>query len=281
MKLFETVSYHLWKPCNMRCHFCYATFDDIPKDVLPKGHQTKEESMKMIEELAAHGVKKITFAGGEPMLCPWILDLIIHAKQQGVVTSIITNGSMLTKEWIYKAAPWLDWLGVSIDTLSPLTMGMSGRHVSGNIVNPFNIVKLLDLARNEDIKIKVNTVVHSYNHLEYLGDFLDAVKPDRWKVFQVLKVDGQNDGAENLYITKEQFDSFIDLHKHFNPVPEDNEVMRSSYMLISPAGEFFDNVTGKHIYSDPIAKVGIEEAFGQLNMSKDNFLKRGGIYNWN
>ena len=24
-----TVNYHLWKPCNMRCEFCFATFEDI------------------------------------------------------------------------------------------------------------------------------------------------------------------------------------------------------------------------------------------------------------
>ena len=23
------VNYHLWKPCNMRCGFCFATFEDI------------------------------------------------------------------------------------------------------------------------------------------------------------------------------------------------------------------------------------------------------------
>ena len=29
----STVNYHLWKPCNMRCQFCFATFVDISKEV--------------------------------------------------------------------------------------------------------------------------------------------------------------------------------------------------------------------------------------------------------
>lgn len=280
MKLFETVSYHLWKPCNMQCTFCYATFEDIPKDVLPKGHQTKEECMKMIEELASHGVKKITFAGGEPMLCPWLTELLQHAKNQGVVTSIITNGTKLTKDWLDKNARYLDWLGVSVDTLDRNTMIASGRHVSQNTVNIYDLAGVLNYARMLGLKIKINTVVHAYNHNEYLHDFLKAVKPDRWKVFQVLKVEGQNDYADDMYIEKSHFDNFLEHHKQFNPVAEDNEVMRSSYMLIDPAGRFFDDATGKHKYSDPIAKVGIEEAFGQLGMKKTNFLKRGGIYKW-
>lgn len=31
-----SVNYHLWKPCNMRCEFCFATFLDIEPTVLPK-----------------------------------------------------------------------------------------------------------------------------------------------------------------------------------------------------------------------------------------------------
>lgn len=26
---FETASFHIVKPCNMRCKFCYATFEDM------------------------------------------------------------------------------------------------------------------------------------------------------------------------------------------------------------------------------------------------------------
>ncbi len=29
-----SVNYHLWRPCNMRCEFCFATFQDIPSAIL-------------------------------------------------------------------------------------------------------------------------------------------------------------------------------------------------------------------------------------------------------
>ena len=67
-----TVNYHLWKPCNMRCKFCFAAFKDIGQHILPKGHLGRENCMLVVESLAQAGFRKINFAGGEPTLCPCI-----------------------------------------------------------------------------------------------------------------------------------------------------------------------------------------------------------------
>ena len=40
-----SVNYHLWKPCNMRCVFCFATFQDIGTAMLPKGHLGRDGSL--------------------------------------------------------------------------------------------------------------------------------------------------------------------------------------------------------------------------------------------
>ena len=71
-----SVNYHLWKPCNMRCEFCFATFQDIDTYILPKGHLGREGCLSVVESLVDAGFKKINFAGGEPTLCPWLPELI-------------------------------------------------------------------------------------------------------------------------------------------------------------------------------------------------------------
>ena len=71
-----SVNYHLWRPCNMRCGFCFATFQGIDSYILPKGHIGREDCLKVVESLALSGFRKINFAGGEPTLCPWLPDLV-------------------------------------------------------------------------------------------------------------------------------------------------------------------------------------------------------------
>ncbi|HPF92214.1 MAG TPA: radical SAM protein, partial [Flavobacteriales bacterium] len=94
--MIPSVNFHLWQPCNMRCRFCYATFQDVKRSILPKGHLPRGQAIEVVRHLAAHGFQKITFAGGEPTLCPWLPDLIGTAKEAGMTTMIVTNGSRLS-----------------------------------------------------------------------------------------------------------------------------------------------------------------------------------------
>lgn len=64
-----SVNFHLWEPCNMRCKFCFATFQDVKQTILPKGHLSEYDVLKVVESIAATGFEKITFARGEPLLC--------------------------------------------------------------------------------------------------------------------------------------------------------------------------------------------------------------------
>ncbi|WP_157662576.1 hypothetical protein [Winogradskyella sp. PC-19] len=53
----------------MRCKFCFATFQDVKQTILPKGHLSEYDVLKVVESIAATGFEKITFARGEPLLC--------------------------------------------------------------------------------------------------------------------------------------------------------------------------------------------------------------------
>ncbi len=136
------------------------------------------------------------------------------------------------------------------------------------------------------LKLKINTVVNKTNYQENMSDFILRTNPQRWKLFQILPVIGQNDlTIGNLEIDNNMFDSFIRQHKHLENheislVPENNKLMRGSYTLIDPSGRFYDDSKGYHTYSRPILDVGAAEALNDIKVSPDIFIKRGGLYNW-
>ena len=135
--MIPSVNFHLWEPCNMNCKFCFATFQDVKTSILPKGHLTKEKAIEVICQLADLGFEKISFAGGEPTLCPWISDLIKVAKNSGMTTMIVTNGSKLTEDFLRINRVNLDWIAISVDSLNVMTNIAIGR----TLVNkkPFGI----------------------------------------------------------------------------------------------------------------------------------------------
>ena len=113
------------------------------------------------------------------------------------------------------------------------------------------------------------------------------LKPIRWKILRMLPVGNQNDKANDILPSDEEFNEFLRLNKshaenaNIEVVSEDNSDMTGSYLMISPDGRFFNNVDGEHKYSDAILEVGIKEALSKTPLCREVFYKRKGDYSCN
>eukprot|EP01025_Chloroclados_australasicus_P028682 TRINITY_DN2840_c0_g2_i1.p2 TRINITY_DN2840_c0_g2~~TRINITY_DN2840_c0_g2_i1.p2 ORF type:complete len:358 (-),score=17.80 TRINITY_DN2840_c0_g2_i1:383-1327(-) len=269
-----SVNLHLIKSCNYKCKFCFATFNDIGH-VQP--YLALKDSIELLNMLKAAGTEKVNFVGGEPTIHPHIKQLLQHSKEIGFVVSIVTNGSYLDKV-LDTHGQFIDWVGLSVDSaIESIQLELqrgNGDHVK-------NSLKLFQRLNSMQIKTKLNTVVTRLNWREDMSWFVEQADPIRWKVFQVLPVDGQNDGkVEDLLINRDQFNYFLDVHKNYNPIAENNDAMTSSYVMIDPLGRFFHNTFGFYQYSQPILEVGVKKAMEQVYWDQNKFLQRDGLYDW-
>lgn len=285
------VNYHLNKNCNFRCRGCYAVFNDSPN---ARGVMlTRDRMFALVDAIAAaplpigSPVRKLTFAGGEPTLCPWLPDLITHAKSQGLVTMVVTNGSRCNAAYLDRLTGSLDWLTLSIDSLDPATNQAIGRNDSKGVAITANAYA--EILRNASAcgrRTKINTVVSSLNHHEDMNTFIASSGIARWKILQIMPVTGQNDQhIEHLSISHAEFDAFVQRHQTISLagirlVPEPVDSIRGSYAMIDPLGRFFDSTQGGHRYSQPILNVGISVAFAEVSFDYDRFISRGGSYDF-
>jgi radical S-adenosyl methionine domain-containing protein 2 len=117
-----------------------------------------------------------------------------------------------------------------------------------------------------------------------------ALDPFRWKVFQVLTVPGENDTSsidrkgdiDKWTITNAQFKEFCDRHRHLPCfVPESNELMASSYLVLDEDLCFLDKGgTEMEKRSDSILIVGVQAALRAIRWDQGAFQRRGGLYDW-
>ena len=270
------VNYHINRSCNARCTFCYATFRDV------QGQLPLRSAAQLVGALRDAGVQKLNFAGGEPTLHLHIGVLTRQARRLGFTTSIVTNGARLDRLLNEHAAD-LDWVGLSVDSGREDVEVALGRSRGGYVADS---VRLASRARALGIRVKLNTVLTALNRDEDMSDLVRLIGPERWKVFQVLAVTGQNDGVVGpLLISRGDVEAFAARHAHlaaegFAPIIEDNDAMTGSYAMIDPLGRFFSNATGAHTYSAPILEVGVEAAFAQIAFFPVKFEDRGGVYKW-
>jgi radical S-adenosyl methionine domain-containing protein 2 len=280
-----TINYHLIKPCNMKCRHCFSDFDEIKIGKLPF-----EEAKKIIKEVAKiKSFKKLNFSGGEPTLFTKIEQLIDFAKEQGLKTSMVTNGYNLIKNpdnILGKLKGCLDLLTLSIDSFDCELNIKIGRYVGKGqkTISYDDFLQLTQKCSEYDIKIKVNTVVTKLNCNEILADKIVTFRPVRWKILRMLPVKSQNDEAKEYFPTEEEYQIFVENNKKIaenagiKVVSEDNEDMTGSYLMISPDGKFFHNIESCHKYSEPILEVGMEKALQQTPLCREKFYKRGGDY---
>ena len=271
-----SINYHLYKPCNAHCRFCFATFRDV------QGCLSLTDARRLLAILREAGGQKLNFAGGEPTLYPHIGELVVYAKELGFTTSMVTNGARLDA-LLDEHHTALDWVGLSVDSGREDVQQALGRGRGNHVVQT---IALADRARSLGVRVKLNTVVTALTWQEDMSELVRQMQPERWKAFQVLPVRGQNDGSvEDLLISGKQFAAFLAQHNHlaaegFRPIAEDNDAMRGSYLMIDPLGRFFDNIGGIHRYSQPILDVGIDQALRQVGFSPEKFRMRGGLYDW-
>lgn len=274
--LLKSINFHLFPSCNERCSYCFATFGGARQRL------SAEQAEAVIRLLASLGLEKLTFVGGEPTLHPALPRLLRVARELGLTTVLVTNGARLSA-LLDVAAADLDWVGLSIDSGREDVQRVLGRGKGDYVATS---VAYLQRARSLGLRTKLNTVVTALNVDEDLSDLIRRARPDRWKVFQVLPIAGQNDGSvEELLITKTQFEHFVSRHAHLAaeglaPIPEDNEAMTGSYLMIDPLGRFFDNVDGRLTFSRPILEVGVDAALAEIRFSFVKLETRGGVYPW-
>lgn len=99
--------------CNLRCAHCYNQERYWDKESKYREY-SYDEIVCIVNKLSNLNFTRIHLLGGEPLMSSNILDMIKEATSQNLKVSIVTNGTLLTKEVMYNLCD----LGVSSISIS-------------------------------------------------------------------------------------------------------------------------------------------------------------------
>lgn len=133
--------------CNLVCTYCNEfdkTSPPVPAPVM----------LRRIDKLCELGTTIVTFSGGEPTLHPDLPELIRRVRERGVIATVITNGYLLTPEYIRSLnRAGLDYLQISIDNVQPDDTSKKSLKVLDR--------KLEMLAEHAEFSVTINSVLGS------------------------------------------------------------------------------------------------------------------------
>ncbi|XP_030051014.1 S-adenosylmethionine-dependent nucleotide dehydratase RSAD2 [Microcaecilia unicolor] len=279
-----SVNYHFTRQCNYKCGFCFHTAKT--SFVLPL-----EEAKRGLSMLKEAGMEKINFSGGEPFLHmrgEFVGKLVQFCKEELKLpsVSIVSNGSRITEKWFQLYGKYLDILAVSCDSFDEDINFLIGRG-QGKKSHVENLQRLRNWCRDYGVAFKLNSVINRFNFGENMNEQIKAINPVRWKVFQCLIIEGENSGeealrqAERFIISDEEFNLFLERHKGISClVPESNQKMRDSYLILDEYMRFLNCRNGRKDPSKSILDIGVENAIKFSGFDEKMFLQRGGRYVW-
>lgn len=267
---------HITDRCNYHCVFCYS------RSASPSAELTPEQWEVKIVDLRDKGLTKINVAGGEPLLYPRLPEVIRRIKAAGMTSSVVTNGSLVTEDFFVQTQGCLDWIGLSLDSVSEETEIRLGR-TCGRLAHLDNLRNAVRLARKYRVKVKLNITVTKLSLDDDFSNLIRELRPDRVKFMQVTEVKGMNESGYAAYgITSEEFEGFrarhasIELKNGASPVFETEQLVAGTYLMLNAEGRIRMNA-GAYEYYD------YNQFWEQklyLNLDQDGYKERGGNGYW-
>jgi radical SAM protein with 4Fe4S-binding SPASM domain len=149
--------------CNLRCVHCY-----INRPASDAQARQREMSLARIADIldqaADLGTLWLLLTGGEPLLRPDLEDIYLYAKRKGFLTTLFTNGTLMTPALADLLAEWppeiveITLYGRTRETYEKVT-GVPGSYD--------RCMRGIDLLLDRGVKLGLKTVVMTHNLHEF------------------------------------------------------------------------------------------------------------------
>jgi len=144
--------------CNLRCKMCDQWKTDYS---LFKQELTTREWYSFIDSAKNLNSMVIVITGGEPLLRPDIFAIIKYINKKGLVSHLITNGTLINRDTVNKLRnSGVNSISVSLDSYLPLIHNdMRGVDCFNTVVNGIRLLK----RGIPDLKLGINYVITKKN----------------------------------------------------------------------------------------------------------------------
>jgi MoaA/NifB/PqqE/SkfB family radical SAM enzyme len=120
-------------PCNALCPHCPYTNSNIRKEYQDAPHMPERTFRRIADEAGQYGAYLRISGGGEPMLHPQAVELLVYAKKVGCKIGLITNGSLFTDEKsVALLNAGVDMIEFSVDACDPDTYAIVRKGLDWN-----------------------------------------------------------------------------------------------------------------------------------------------------
>ena len=207
----KVVNFHFVDYCNYHCCYCFVKKANRMTSFL--------NIVNIVDNIAEYfkNIKvrgRINLVGGEIFMCSYLQQIIDYIYSKDIDVSIVTNGYLLTKKFIERNKRKICCIGISVDSLNPETNKLIGRCFNKQTLDKNKLINLCEIIKSNNIKLKINHCLSKFNCDEDISKFIEIIKPDRFKIFQMTIIDSINGKCKNIQLSNKEFESCCNKYKY-------------------------------------------------------------------
>jgi MoaA/NifB/PqqE/SkfB family radical SAM enzyme len=188
--------------CNLRCVMCYTDCFNRPDKI--RTELATEEIIRIMDELAEAGCAELCLTGGEPFARPDFFQIYEHAKVNGFLVTIFTNGTLITEEIADRLAalpPYrieISLHGLHENTFERITQG------KGSFQRCLRAIRLL-LERRLSLVLKTTAMTLNKDEILEIKRFVRSLGPVGYKLGERMRLTlEESEAPERFALTEEE-----------------------------------------------------------------------------
>lgn len=107
---YKMLNIYITNACNLKCKHCFMLSGKKLENELTLG-----DWMKVLTSFKENGGECVTFSGGEPLMFKDFPQIIKHAHDLGLKSTVLSNGLLWSDQLIHELAPFINEIQFSLD----------------------------------------------------------------------------------------------------------------------------------------------------------------------
>jgi len=209
-ELVSNPTFILWdctRRCNLNCEHCGASKERYSQEI------SKEEILKVIDDLVKVKTRMFTVTGGEPFLRKDLLEILNYANSKGLKTGIASNGFLIDKNLANKIKDSKIYsMQISLDGLKNTHNKIRNNPKSFN--NATQAIKNLQKINLPVLQVATTITKSNFNELNELLALLKKLNVKMWRIGIIMPIGRAVD--KDLLLDKNELNQLLKFVKENN-----------------------------------------------------------------
>lgn len=193
--MLKAIKWEIESSCNLNCKHCFVGKTKYSKS------NSLEKNKQIVDKLVNLGLKQIIFSSKEPFKYKDFIHLIKYCRNKQLDISIVTNGTLLTEEFIKILLTCnIKFLSISLEGINAKSNDfIRGNGVFDTVMNNISLIQKLEKESKRSLPLALQLTLNK-NTIDEIDELINYFKDNKFTTINIGDIALTGNARDNLDI---------------------------------------------------------------------------------